>query len=140
MDVRLAFLLSRAEEALPRLQALGLGAEVYLDPALLEEDALFQSLRRRLPGRVSVHLPFWNLDLLSPDPEVRGLTLRRPGRRSLGRTGPASTRGSPTAAPRRGPWSGPCPWRRPWGWWCGGPAPWGCASSWRTATSPARRS
>ena len=77
MDVRLAFLLSRAEEALPRLQALGLGAEVYLDPALLEEDALFQSLRRRLPGRVSVHLPFWNLDLLSPDPEVRGLTLRR---------------------------------------------------------------
>ncbi|BCP99205.1 hypothetical protein TthHB5008_b22770 (plasmid) [Thermus thermophilus] len=102
MDVRLAFPLSRAEEALPRLQDLGLGAEVYLDPALLEEDALFQSLRRRLPGRVSV-------------------------------------RGSPTAAPRRRPWSGPCPWRRPWGWWCGGPAPWGCASFWRTATSPTRR-
>ena len=77
MDVRLAFPLSRAEEALPRLQALGLGAEVYLDPALLEEDALFQSLRRRFSGKLSVHLPFWNLDLLSPDPEVRGLTLRR---------------------------------------------------------------
>lgn len=77
MDVRLAFPLSRAEEVLPRLQALGLGAEVYLDPALLEGEALFQSLRGRLPGKLSVHLPFWNLDLLSPDPEVRGLTLRR---------------------------------------------------------------
>lgn len=77
MDVRLAFPLSRAEEALPRLQALGLGAEVYLDPALLEEDALFAKLATGYEGILSVHLPFWNLDLVSPDLEVRNLTLRR---------------------------------------------------------------
>ncbi|WP_084521361.1 sugar phosphate isomerase/epimerase family protein [Thermus islandicus] len=77
MDVRLAVPLSQAEGILPRLDALGLGAEVYLEPALLEEDALFPDLAGRLSFPLSAHLPFWNLDLLSPDPEVRGLTRRR---------------------------------------------------------------
>ena len=43
---------------------------------MLKDDELFWNVPRlRLP--LSVHLPFWNLDLLSPDPEVVGLTLRR---------------------------------------------------------------
>jgi sugar phosphate isomerase/epimerase len=80
MDVRLALPPDRVLEALPRLKALGLGVEVYLDPARLLDDALFTALARSLGEfrkPLSVHLPFWNLDLLSPDPEVRTLSLRR---------------------------------------------------------------
>ncbi len=77
MDLRVALPLGQALDRLPRLKALGLGLEVYLEPALLEEDALFTELAGRLSLPLSAHLPFWNLDPLSPDPEVRGLTLRR---------------------------------------------------------------
>ncbi len=75
MDLRLAT--SLAQLLKPRPWPEGVGLEVYLDPQYLEEDGLFLDLARRLPRPLSVHLPFWNLDLLSPDPEVRGLSLRR---------------------------------------------------------------
>ncbi|MFN4073897.1 MAG: sugar phosphate isomerase/epimerase family protein [Thermus sp.] len=75
MDLRLALSL---EEALAQpLLPPGVGLEVYLDPRLLEEDVPFARLASQHQGPLSVHLPFWNLDLLSPDPEVRHLTLRR---------------------------------------------------------------
>ncbi|WP_038045187.1 TIM barrel protein [Thermus caliditerrae] len=75
MDLRLALGLAEALER-PSFPE-GVGLEVYLDPGLLEEDEPFRQLAAKRPKRLSVHLPFWNLDLLSPDPEVRGLTLRR---------------------------------------------------------------
>jgi sugar phosphate isomerase/epimerase len=76
MDLRLSLNVRDLKAMAPRLEALGLGAEAYLDPEVLEDDELFWNAPRlRLP--LSVHLPFWNLDLLSPDPEVAGLTLRR---------------------------------------------------------------
>lgn len=77
MDVRLALGLGQVRGQLARVEALGVGLEVYLDPAHLEDDALFEDLSQALPQPLSAHLPFWNLDLLSPDPEVRGLSLRR---------------------------------------------------------------
>jgi sugar phosphate isomerase/epimerase len=76
MDVRLSLNVRDLKAMAPRLEALGLGAEAYLDPELLEDDGLFWNMPA-LPFPLSVHLPFWNLDLLSPDPEVAGLTLRR---------------------------------------------------------------
>ncbi|MFN4071297.1 MAG: TIM barrel protein, partial [Thermus caldifontis] len=75
MDVRLAMDLREAL-AHPSLPP-GVGLEVYLDPGLLEEEEPFSRLAGGYGGPLSVHLPFWNLDLLSPDPEVRALTLRR---------------------------------------------------------------
>jgi endonuclease IV len=76
MDLRLSLNVRDLKAMAPRLEALGLGAEAYLDPEVLEDDELFWNAPRlRFP--LSVHLPFWNLDLLSPDPEVAGLTLRR---------------------------------------------------------------
>ncbi|GAB5601678.1 sugar phosphate isomerase/epimerase [Thermus sp. FJN-A] len=77
MDLRLSLALSQVEAKLPYLEELELGLEVYLEPEHLEDDALFSRLSRALGRAPSVHLPFWNLDLLSPDPEVRGLSLRR---------------------------------------------------------------
>lgn len=77
MDLRLSLPVQEAERRLPFLEELELGLEVYLDPEHLEDDALFANLSRALPRPPSVHLPFWNLDLLSPDPGVRGLSLRR---------------------------------------------------------------
>ncbi|AEV16199.1 Xylose isomerase domain protein TIM barrel [Thermus sp. CCB_US3_UF1] len=77
MDLRLALSLAEAKARLRELEALGVGLEVYLDPALLEEEVVFQDLAQALSRPPSVHLPFWNLDLLSPDPEVRALSLRR---------------------------------------------------------------
>ncbi len=76
MDIRLSLNVRDLKAMAPRLEALGLGAEAYLDPELLEDDGLFWNMPA-LPFPLSVHLPFWNLDLLSPDPEVAGLTLRR---------------------------------------------------------------
>ncbi|TBH17286.1 sugar phosphate isomerase/epimerase family protein [Thermus thermamylovorans] len=77
MDLRLSLGAAEAAGRLPYLEELGLGLEVYLDPAHLEEDDLFGELARALRRPPSAHLPFWNLDLLSPDPEVRALSLRR---------------------------------------------------------------
>ncbi|WP_117237808.1 TIM barrel protein [Thermus sediminis] len=76
MDVRLSLHVRNLKAKAPLLEALGLGAEAYLDPELLEDDELFGKMPA-LSFPLSVHLPFWNLDLLSPDPEVAGLTLRR---------------------------------------------------------------
>ncbi len=75
MDLRLALSLRAWPELLPRLKAWGLGAEVYLDPGVLEERALPEPQPAPLP--LSVHLPFWNLDLLSPDPGVARLSRAR---------------------------------------------------------------
>ncbi|AFV77331.1 endonuclease IV (plasmid) [Thermus oshimai JL-2] len=69
--------LLEAEALLPRLEALGLGAEVYLDPRGLGDRALLERLARRLPRPLSAHLPFWNLDPIAPDPEVANLSRRR---------------------------------------------------------------
>ncbi|GAA6749288.1 sugar phosphate isomerase/epimerase family protein [Thermus tengchongensis] len=79
MDLRLSLPLGEVTGKLEALRAWGVGLEVYLDPERLEDDALFHALGQALAEGppTSVHLPFWNLDLLSPDPEVRGLTLRR---------------------------------------------------------------
>ncbi|GAA5335217.1 MULTISPECIES: sugar phosphate isomerase/epimerase family protein [Thermus] len=77
MDLRLALPLDQVLPQRNQLEALGVGLEVYLDPEHLEDDALFHRLAQELKEPVSAHLPFWNLDLLSPDPEVRALTLRR---------------------------------------------------------------
>lgn len=77
MDLRLSLNVAQALGWLPHLEELGVGLEVYLDPAHLEEDALFSRLAQALRHPPSAHLPFWNLDLLSPDPEVRTLSLRR---------------------------------------------------------------
>ena len=75
MDLRLALNLRELGAKRGFLEAQGLGAEVYLDPAHLLEEAFFAE-KPGLPG-LSVHLPFWNLSLLSPDPEVADLSLRR---------------------------------------------------------------
>lgn len=77
MDVRVALSVAEALERAEALDGLGVGLEVYLDPAHLLDEGLFQRLRERVAYPLSVHLPFWNLDLLSPDPEIRTLTLRR---------------------------------------------------------------
>ncbi|GLV48470.1 xylose isomerase [Thermus sp. LT1-2-5] len=79
MDLRVSLPVGEVEGRLEALRAWGVGLEVYLDPEHLEDDDLFQALGRALAEgpSPSVHLPFWNLDLLSPDPEVRGLSLRR---------------------------------------------------------------
>ncbi|WP_448567537.1 sugar phosphate isomerase/epimerase family protein [Thermus sp.] len=76
MDIRLSLNVRDLKAMAPRLEALGLGAEAYLDPELLEDEGLFWNMPA-FSFPLSVHLPFWNLDLLSPDPEVAGLTLRR---------------------------------------------------------------
>ncbi|WP_243031736.1 sugar phosphate isomerase/epimerase family protein [Thermus altitudinis] len=77
MDVRVALSVAQAVQGVEALEEQGVGLEVYLDPAHLLDDGLFQRLRERVAYPLSVHLPFWNLDLLSPDPEIRTLTLRR---------------------------------------------------------------
>ena len=60
MDLRLALGLAEALER-PSFPE-GVGLEVYLDPGLLEEDEPFRQLVAKRPKRLSVHLPFWNLD------------------------------------------------------------------------------
>ncbi|WP_038043914.1 hypothetical protein [Thermus tengchongensis] len=64
MDLRLALGLAEALER-PSFPE-GVGLEVYLDPGLLEEDEPFRQLAAKRPKRLSVHLPFWNLDLVNP--------------------------------------------------------------------------
>lgn len=75
MDLRLALSVEAWPQSLPWLRALGLGAELYLDPGVLEKSALPEPKPAPLP--LSVHLPFWNLDLLSPDPGVARLSRAR---------------------------------------------------------------
>ncbi|MGM8838764.1 MULTISPECIES: sugar phosphate isomerase/epimerase family protein [Thermus] len=77
MDLRLALPVDQVLPKRAQVEALGVGLEVYLDPEHLEDDALFHRFAHTLGRAPSVHLPFWNLDLLSPDPEVRTLSLRR---------------------------------------------------------------
>lgn len=75
--MRLLWSILEAEALLPRLEALGLGAEVYLDPRGLGDRPLLERLAPRLPRPPSAHLPFWNLDPIAPDPEVAALSRRR---------------------------------------------------------------
>jgi sugar phosphate isomerase/epimerase len=71
---------TQALESMPRLERLGLGAELYLEPVALENwlDDAWQGLAADFARlSVSFHAPFWNLDLLSPDPGIARLSQRR---------------------------------------------------------------
>lgn len=80
MRIHHSLAVTRVLEALPILESLRIGAEIYLEPDVLEawRGEAWQSLASavsELP--VSFHAPFWNLDLLSPDSGVAQLTQRR---------------------------------------------------------------
>jgi sugar phosphate isomerase/epimerase len=80
MRIHYSLAVSKVLETLPILESLRIGAEIYLEPDALESwrGEMWQGLASavsELP--VSIHAPFWNLDLLSPDSAVAQLTQRR---------------------------------------------------------------
>jgi sugar phosphate isomerase/epimerase len=80
MRIHHSLSVTHALEQLPRLAHLGIGAELYLEPAVLEtwHSENWHALSSEYANvPLSFHAPFWNLDLLSSDPGIARLTQRR---------------------------------------------------------------
>jgi sugar phosphate isomerase/epimerase len=80
MRIHYGFRVNRALEELPRLERLGIGAEIFLEANAVESyssDDWHALAAEFAHTPVSFHAPFWNLDLLSPDASIARLTARR---------------------------------------------------------------